>query len=155
MVVDVDYVVRSCTSSAQNNPKCRQKRNMQLFSASGALEFTALEIVKPFPKVVQGRQHIFVIADCYSKLTRAILILRMTATHIANVFKDHLLISYDILTYLLIDIGNPFVSIFFATVCAIRSQALTVASAALCDFSRRSSSVSFTCAADKSLTRQC
>lgn len=54
MAANVVYIVRNCTSSAQNIPRYRHGRNMHIFPASGPLELTTMNVVGPFPKSVQG-----------------------------------------------------------------------------------------------------
>lgn len=99
----VDYIVQNCASCTRTNQNYRHRRNIQLFSAGGQLEFVAMVFVGPFPIAVQGNQHILVIKSRCSRLTRAVLILRMIATHIANMSMYHWLIPYCIPTYLLPD----------------------------------------------------
>lgn len=119
MAADIDCIICNCTSCARSSTKYRHKRSMHLFSASGSLEFGAMDIVGPLPKTTQGIQHISVISDCYSKLARAVPTSRTTATHVANVSIDHFLISYSISKYELADNGTQFVGKLFATVCAL------------------------------------
>lgn len=89
---------------------------MYLLTASERLEFIAVDVVGPFSETVQGYLYILVFTRCYSKLARAFPTLRATATHVANVFLNHWLVSYGIPTYLLTDYKIQFVARFFATV---------------------------------------
>lgn len=92
---------------------------MLLCLASRPAEIVAMKIVGPFPEAGHGSQYIHFIADCYSKLTRAILTSKTTATHVANGVMDHQLIPFGIPTYELNGNKTLFVSNFFATVCAL------------------------------------
>lgn len=68
------------------------------------------------------------ITNRYSKLAWAIPTFKTTASPVADMFMDYLLITYIIETYLLTSNGIQFVSTFFAAVCAIlRTKLLTIA----------------------------
>lgn len=82
MPADADNVLHIRTSCTQNNPKYRRRRNMKLFLAGGPFELVTMNIAVPLPKNIQGSQYILVITACYSKLTRAVPILKLTATTI-------------------------------------------------------------------------
>lgn len=71
----------------------------------------------PLPKSTQGYQHVVVMADRYSRLTRAVLTAKRNATQIANIFLDHRIIPFGIQNYVLTDNGAQFVIKFFATTC--------------------------------------
>lgn len=84
ITVDAERLVRKCQRWARYNPRYCQKRKLQLFPAAGVPKFIVLDILASFPKTTQHDQYIHVITDRYSKLKRASLTLKTTATHIAN-----------------------------------------------------------------------
>lgn len=71
---------------------------VQLFPATGSLEFVVTDIVGPFSKSTQGNQFVHVITDQYSKLTLVISTIKTTATQNANIFFDHWPVCYAIPT---------------------------------------------------------
>ncbi len=51
----------------------RQGKWLQLYPATRPLDFVALDILGPFPKAKDGHEHVLIITDRYSNLTRACL----------------------------------------------------------------------------------
>lgn len=82
---------------------------MKLFPATGPFEFVAMDILEPPPKTTQVNQHVLIISDAYSKLTRAIPTYMMTSAHIANLFLDHWIFPFGKPAYSLTDNGPQFV----------------------------------------------
>lgn len=62
-----------------------------------------MDIVKPFPKTVQGNRHILVITDRYFKLTWVVLTSKTTATQVTTLSMGFWLIHYGTSAYLLPD----------------------------------------------------
>lgn len=89
IAADVDYIVRSCTICAQNNPSYYYRRHMQPFRTSGPPESVAIDTVGPFLKTLQAHQYILVITYRYSTLTRAVSTSKTPAIHVASLITDH------------------------------------------------------------------
>lgn len=110
-------MVDACKSCARNNPRYKSKRPIQVVPPSEPLDFVAMNILGQLPRTASGKQHVVVIMDRYSKLTRAISKAKTTATHDTNVFFDHWVVPYDIPKYHLTGNSPQFVSKFFETIC--------------------------------------
>lgn len=117
MAQDVQQIVAQNNSCVRNGSRHRNKRHLQHFPASRPLEFIAMDILEPLPETMQGNQYVVIITDRYSKLTRAIKTSKTAAAHMANIFLDHWIVSFDISSYLLTDNGTRFRSKFFASIC--------------------------------------
>lgn len=91
-----------------------------IFSESKPLGFVAIDIVGLLPETIQSKHYLLFNMNRFLKLlTRAVLTLKMTATHTANLFMSIWLIPYGIPTYLLADNRTQFASKCFATACAL------------------------------------
>lgn len=84
MANDIFTTVAQCESCAQNGNQYRHKRPLQLFSASGPLNFVAMDILGLPPKTTQVNRYVLVLTNRYSKLMKAILTSTTNVTHIAN-----------------------------------------------------------------------
>lgn len=119
MAGDVDHIVSRCKSGTKNNPKYRDRTKLQLFSASGTLDYVSKDIVGHFPETTQLWQYIIFMMDKNSKLVLAIQGFKRTATNVANIFFDHLLFPYGISAYIFTDNGTQFDRKCFATTCSL------------------------------------
>ncbi|CAN8064065.1 unnamed protein product [Agarophyton chilense] len=73
MAHDVYTFVGQCESCVRTRGGIRKHRKyLMLFPAAGPLEFVAIDLIGPLSKNKNGYQHILVITDRFSKLTRAI-----------------------------------------------------------------------------------
>jgi hypothetical protein len=59
-----------------------------MFQADGPLEFVAMDILGPLPKMEHGNCFLLVISDRFSKLTRTVPIRTITALVVAKAFCD-------------------------------------------------------------------
>lgn len=120
MASDVYQVVQDCCSCAANRGTIhRHQKKLQLFPAAGPLESISMDLLGPLPKTLHGNQHVLVIKDRYSKMTRAIPLKQTTASIVAQTFVDNWIMPYGIPATLLTDNGPQFVGTFFAAVCLI------------------------------------
>ena len=71
------------------------------------------------PKTAHGNQHVLVITDRFSKLTRSIPLRTTTASVVANAFLDNWVYVYGAPRYVLTDNGPQFAAKFFDAVCAL------------------------------------
>jgi len=120
MARDVYQVVLDCQScAATQGTRHRHQKMMKLFQAKGPLEDIAMDLLGPLPRTRHGKQHVLVITDRYSKLTRTIALSKTTAPHVAQAFVDHWVMPYGIPASVLSDNGPQFVSKFMGAVCGI------------------------------------
>lgn len=80
----------------QNKPSQKRQRRLQLLAAGGPLKLATMDILQPLPKKLNGSQFMLVVTDRYWKLTRAVQMSKMTASHIASLFMDYWEIPYRI-----------------------------------------------------------
>lgn len=71
MAADVDHIISTCLSCVRNNLKYSRRRNLQVFPASGLLDYVAKNILEALSKTRKVNQYILAITGLYSKLTRA------------------------------------------------------------------------------------
>lgn len=76
-----------------------------------------MDIQGPLPNTSFGNQHVFVYTECYTKLTRAILVTKVSRTYAASIFVDRWVILYGAATYLLTNIEPKLFSNSLAAVC--------------------------------------
>jgi Integrase zinc binding domain len=115
---EVEETVRHCTVCAKNCVTERKRTSfLKLFPASRTLEFVAMDILSPLPKTEHGNRFLLVISDRFSKLTRTVPLLTLTALGVAKAFCDAWVFSYGPPRYLLTDNGTQFNSKFVLGVC--------------------------------------
>lgn len=78
-----------------------------------------MELLVQLPKMAQGNQHVLVITDCFSKLTRSIRLRTTTASVVASAVLDNMVYFYGV-RYVLTDNGLQFAAKFFEAVCTLR-----------------------------------
>jgi Integrase zinc binding domain/Integrase core domain len=115
---EVAETVRHCTVCAKNRVTERKRTSfLKLFSASGPLEYVAMDILGPLPKQAHGNRFLFVISDRFSKLTRIVPLRTITALGVAKAFCYAWLFWYGPPRYLLMDNGTQFNAKLFLAVC--------------------------------------
>ena len=73
MAGDVQDYVANCQSCLRTkSTQYRPRHKLRLFPATKPLAFVALDLLGPLPKSKAGHDHILVITDRFTKLTRAI-----------------------------------------------------------------------------------
>lgn len=103
MANDVYTTVAQCASCVKNGSRHRDIRRLQLFLASGPLDFVAMDILGIIPKTKQGLHYNVVLTDRCSILTRARPASKFMSTHMANIFLDQWIIPFSIPSYLRAD----------------------------------------------------
>ena len=87
---DAFSTVRNCTSCAAiRGTLVKNQKDLKLFPVADPLEFVAMDLLGPLSKIAHGIQHILVITDRFSKLTRSIPLRTTTASVVANAFLDN------------------------------------------------------------------
>ncbi|CAN8061905.1 unnamed protein product [Agarophyton chilense] len=95
MAHDVYNFVRQCESCVRFRGGIRKHRKyLKLFPATGPLEFVAIDLLGQLPKTKNGYQHILVITDGFSKLTRAIPFKETKSTTLAIAFLNNWVYPY-------------------------------------------------------------
>lgn len=90
------------------------------------MEFVAVKILGPLPRITKKNQCVIMITERYEKLARAIPASITTATQVANNFFESLTIPYGITKHVLTDYGIHFSSKLFAALCtALGAKYLT------------------------------
>ena len=120
MASDAFSTVRNCTScAATRGTLVKIQKDPKLFPAAGPLEFVAMDLLDSLPKTAHGNQHVLVITDRFSNLTRSIQLRTTTASVVANAFLDNWVYVYGAPPYILTDNGPQFAAKFFDAVCAL------------------------------------
>ena len=118
--VDAVTTVKNCVSCARNRVRLRRKSTaLQLFPATGPLEFVAIDILGPFIRTKNGNRYLLVIGDRFSKLTRTVPLRNITEAAVARAFTTHWAFCYGPPSILLSDNGKQFASRLFVHVCKI------------------------------------
>lgn len=111
---------RQCDLCAKE--RIRQQKiasKMKLFPATAPLESVALDLLGPLPRSYHGNNHLLVITDRFTKLTRTIPLKDPNASNTARAFCTHWAFVYGPPVTLLSDNGSQFSAKFFQNVCRI------------------------------------
>ena len=120
MASDAFSTVRNCTScTATRRTLVKNQKDLKLIPAAGLLAFVAMDLPGPLPKTAHGNQHVLVITDRFTKLTRSIPLRTATASVVGNAFLDNWVYVYGAPRYVLIDNVPPFAAKIFDAVCAL------------------------------------
>jgi hypothetical protein len=105
--------------SVREEPRDREEEDQlsKLFPASGSLEFVAMDIFGPLPKMENENHFLLVISDRFSKLTRTVPLRTITALRVAKALCDAWVFSYGPPRYLLTDNGTHFNAKVLLAVC--------------------------------------
>jgi len=114
MVVEVYAFVANCTQCARNRVgKLRKTNYLKTFPPTEPLTDLCMDLLGPLPRTAAGSEHLLVIVDGFSKMTRAIPLERIDAEIIAAAFLDYLGAAYGLPATVLSDNGPQFRSTFF------------------------------------------
>jgi len=120
MVVDVYTLVAKCTQCARNRVGKRRKTNyLKTFPPTEPLTDLCMDLLGPLPRTAAGNEHLLVIVERFSKMTRAIPLQRIDAEAIAAAFLDHSVAAYGPPATVLSDNGPQLRSTFFQGVCSL------------------------------------
>lgn len=67
--------------------KAKHSCQLQLLPPSTALNFIAMDILDPVPRIHLGNQFEVIITDSYSKLTRNVPTQTVSSTHVTYIFS--------------------------------------------------------------------
>jgi len=120
MVVDVYAFVTDCSQCARNRVGKRRKINyLKTFPPTGPLTDLCMDLLGPVPRTAAGNEHLLVIVDRFSKMTRAIPLQRIDAETIAAAFLDNWVADYGPPATVSSENGPQFRSSFFEGVCSL------------------------------------
>lgn len=87
-----------------------------LLRAGGLLDFIAMNILSPLPKLKNGSLFVLIMTNRYSMLISAVPTSRASATHIVSIFHCHGILPHGIPACLLTDNGTQFVRQVFEAI---------------------------------------
>ena len=118
MANDVFQTVRNCRSCARvRGTTYKHRRFLRLFPAEYPLQFVAIDLLGPLPRTTNGNRHVLVITDRFSKLSRAVPLVRINSTSVVRAFLENWAYPYALPETLLSDNGTQFTSKFFEEIC--------------------------------------
>jgi len=89
MVTDIHTTITKCTTCARNRlPLRRNITPMTLFQATEPLRELSVDIFGPTPAYQTGNRSILVINDRFTKLTKCVVLRRITDISVASVIID-------------------------------------------------------------------
>jgi len=114
MVVDVYVFVANCTQCARNRVGERRTKNyLKTLPPTEPLTDICMNLLGPLPRTAAGNEHLLVVVDRCSKMTRAIPLERIDADTIAAAFLDYWVAAYGPPVTVLSDNGPQFRSTLF------------------------------------------
>jgi len=120
MVVDVYAFVANCVHCARNRVGKRRKTNyLKTFPPTEPLTNLCMDLLGPLPRTEAGNEHLLVIVDRFSKMTRAIPLQRIDAESIAAVFLDHWVPTYGPPATVASENGPQFRFTLFQGICSL------------------------------------
>jgi len=120
MVVDVYAFVANCTQCARNRVGNRRKTNyLNTFPPTESLTNLCMNLLGLLPRTAAGNEHLLVIVDLFSKMTRADPLGRIDAETIAAAFLDNCVAAYGPPATMLSENVPQFRSTFFQGVSSL------------------------------------
>lgn len=95
------------------------KRQLQLFYASGLLEFIVPYILGPLSRTVDGNPDVFIRTDKHSKLTEALPTGKTSFVYVANVLIGFWRVPYVTSAYILAENRVQYTIKLLATLCTV------------------------------------
>ena len=90
MVANVYAFVTNCTQCARYGVGKRRRTNyVKTFPPTEPLMYFCMNLLGPLPRTAAGNEHLLVIVDRFSKMTRANPLERIDAETIAAAFLDY------------------------------------------------------------------
>lgn len=115
MALDIYQIVSGRESCAKNSHNAKHSRYLHLFSPTGPMEIVAMDMLGPLSKTTKENQLLFIITDCYSKLTRVVLTALITMKTVAEMSFNTWVIPYAIPAFLSMENGSQLVIEIFKT----------------------------------------
>jgi len=120
MVVDVYAFVANCTQCARNRVGKRRKTNyLKTFPPTKPLTNLCKDLLGPLPRTAAGNEHLLVMVDRFSKITRAIPLQWIGAKTIAAAVLDNWVAAFGPPATVFSDNGLQFRSTFFQGDCSL------------------------------------
>lgn len=120
MAMDCHATAKVYTSCAKNRIELwKRKRSLKLFPTKEHLKYVSIDILNELIRTKRGYKYLLVITDCFSKLTRTVLLKRILAAVNAHAFIQEWVYVYGPVLILLSGNGNQLVAEFFQDVCRI------------------------------------
>ena len=120
MVADVYDNMANCGTCAKGRAGGRRRTNpLRLFLPTEPLSAVCLDLFGPLPKTAMGNRYLFVMADCFSKLTRVVALPRKGAETGASAFCDTWVAFYGPPDTVLTANGPQLTSTLFQGVCRL------------------------------------
>lgn len=94
-----EWCVQTCTQKPlmrSEKSKVMHKRKLQRLPAARPLELADLDILGPLPRTTTKDQHVVIITNWVSKLTRAIPPAQINSMEIETIFSNNWVIPYEI-----------------------------------------------------------
>ena len=104
---------------ARRDVKRRKTNYLKTFPPTEPLTDLCMDLLGPLPRTAAGNEHLLVIVDHFSKMTRAIPLQRIDAETIAAAFLDRWVAAHGPPATVLSDNGPQFRSTFFHGVCSL------------------------------------
>ena len=120
MAADIFATVRNCTTCAKNRLNLRKRTNsLKLFPATKPLASLCIDILGPLTKSKKGNVFLLVITDRFKKLTRVVLLRKITAYNVAVALVENWIFTYGPPEAVISDNGKQFAAKCFQAVCGL------------------------------------
>jgi transposase InsO family protein len=114
MAADIKAFVRSCVPcQTRKPPPPSLSGHLHLFSASRPFEVVGIDILGPLPRTQSGNRYVVVMVDRFSRWTELAAVPDITASTVADVFVDRIILRHGCPAQLLSDRGSQFLSALF------------------------------------------
>ena len=114
-----DCDCNQCDSCATIKLTKKPRAPLQQFPVNCPLERVAMDILGPLQRSHSGNNYILVVADCFTKWTKAYAIPNQKATTIAKTLVVEFICRYGASMPILTDQGHQFESLLFIEICTL------------------------------------